>query len=159
MIVQIGGKIVDKEFFAFVLRVFGDDWAVEVENKHLHLASLPRLPEIARNVEEESLKEEDETHPLVVLVIFDGIAFLLVANSRVRNITTDHFGTKSIGDGECRVDPAVGVHDITRNALYDTVDRVTNVLARCHYQRESDQHNNGRFVVKTKNVVVDIHRV
>ncbi len=56
VIVHVVGEVVDEEFFALVLRVLGDDGAVEVQNEHLHLAGLPRLPQVARDVEQERLR-------------------------------------------------------------------------------------------------------
>lgn len=134
VVVDISGEIIDQQLFSFVFSFFSDDGAIEVEYKHFHLAGLPGLPQVAGNVEEKSLEKEDEANPLVVFMIFDWFVSFLRTNSRVRNILSNFFGCHPVGDGECRMDPAVRVHNIARHSFDDAVDGVANVLTGCNNQ-------------------------
>ena len=71
MIVQVGGEIIDENFLAFILGVLSDDGAIQVQHEHLHPASLPPLPQVTGDVEQECLEEQHETNPLVVFVVPD----------------------------------------------------------------------------------------
>jgi len=69
VVLNIGNKVVEDELLPTTFVVLIDDWTVEVHDKHLDSTTFPRLPEVTGNVEEHGLEEEDETHPLVVLVV------------------------------------------------------------------------------------------
>ena len=90
-----------------------------------------------------------------------------------------------VGDGECRVDPAVGVHDIVGDLLHDAVDGVADVLPvdgnkktaveqddihdnrlRHHHclprgdeEGADDEDDEGGLVVEAEDIVVNAHRV
>ena len=52
----------------------------------------------------------------------------------------------------CGVDPAVGVHDTTWNAVNDAVDGVTDILSRRDYKRRDDEYDERRFIVKPEHI-------
>ena len=107
----------DEELLALVLRVLGDDGAVEVRHERLHLARLPHLPQVARHVEHQSLEEQDEADPLVVLVVLNHVAFSHWADARGRHVFAHHCGFQPVYDGVRRLHPAVRVHDLGRHFL------------------------------------------
>ena len=111
------------------------------------------------DVEEQRLEEEHEAHPLVVLVVLDAVALALQTDARMRHVDADLLRCQPVRDGERRVDPAVRVHHIARHAFDDAVDRVADVLARSHHQREGDQDDDGCLVVQPEDVVVNGDRV
>ena len=125
---HIGGEIINEELLSFVFGLFGDDGAAEVQHQHLHLAGLPRLPQVAGNVEEQGLEEEDEANPLIIFMIFDGVALTRGTDARVRHIDADPLGGQTVGNRKRRVNPTIRIHYISRNAFNDTIDGVANVL-------------------------------
>jgi len=113
VIVHVGSEIVDQQFLSIPLRAFIDDRIGEIKDKTLHLTGLQVLPKVTRKVEEHGLKEEDETDPLVILVVLESVPFSFDANSRMNHATS----VQSIGDGERGVDPAVSVQVTPRNLI------------------------------------------
>ena len=66
-----------------------DHWLLEVLNEHGNLATFGRKPKVPWDVKHDGLEEQDESHPLVVLVVdllgsFGQIS--LRRNSRMRNV-------------------------------------------------------------------------
>ena len=158
VVVQVHLEVVDQQLLAVPLGVLVDDRAVHLHHQHLALAALPDLPQVARHEEQDRLEEEHKAHPLVVLVILDLVAVLDGVDARVRHRLALRLGQRA-RHGERRVDPAVGVHYIARNAIDDAVDRVADVLPRGDQQRADDQQDHRRLVVQAEDVVVDADRV
>ena len=50
------------------------------------------------------------------------------------------------------MDPAVGVHDTTWNAVNDAVDGVTDILSRRDEKRRDDEYDERRFIVKPEHI-------
>lgn len=69
VILDIGDEVVENEFLPPALVVLIYDGRVEVHDQHFDTTPFPRLPEVAWDVEEHGLEEEDEADPLVVLVV------------------------------------------------------------------------------------------
>lgn len=87
MIFFIVVQIVDNVVDLLLLRVLAHDWLLQALHQHLDLAPLGRLPEVPRDVEHDGLQEQDEAHPLVVLVVLDlgpGFEVGVGGNTRVR---------------------------------------------------------------------------
>ena len=57
MVVPVDGEVVDEQLDAVLLGVGVDDGHVHVLDQHLHLAALPRLPQVAGDVEQDGLRE------------------------------------------------------------------------------------------------------
>lgn len=157
--VQIGREVVDEQLLAVRLALLADDRTVEVQHEHLDAAALPGLPHVPGQVEEHRLEEQDEAHPLVVLVVLDLVLALHVRrDAGLDDVLTDA-GSDPVGYGERGVNPAVGVHDVERHIVHDAVDRVADVLSGSDEQRERHQDDDGRLVVQSEYVVVDAHVV
>lgn len=152
--VNIGGEIVDEEFHPFFFALFWNHGAVEIEDEHFDTPAFPCLPEIARNIKENGLEEENETDPLVVLVILHFVLALDVTRyTRLNNVPPD-CARQPVGNGEGGVDPAVGVHHIERDVVDDTVDGISDVLPRGDEERERHQDDDSRLVVESEHIVV-----
>lgn len=129
---DVQGEVFDEGFLAVVFALFTHDGAIEVEDQGFDAAGLPRLPQISGHVEKDRLEEENETHPLVVLVVFDFVFAVDVRrHSRLDDVLA-YPARQPVGDRERGIDPAVGVHHVQRNFIDDAVDWVSDVLARRH---------------------------
>ena len=58
MVVPVDGEVVDEELEPVLLGVAVHDRDVHVLHEHLDLTALPGLPEVAGNVEEQSLERK-----------------------------------------------------------------------------------------------------
>jgi len=157
--VQIANEVVHEDLLAIVLALVVHNGAVQVHHQHLEASTLPGLPQIARHVEKDGLEEEDEADPLVVLVVLDLVLALhMGAHAGLHHIASGD-ASEPLRNGERRVDPAVGVHHAQRDLVHDTIDGVTDVLARGHQQGEGDQYDHRGLIVHAKHIVVDAHLV
>lgn len=157
--VQVADEVVHEDLLAVILALLVHNGAVEVHDQHLEATALPGLPQVARHIEEDGLEEEDEAHPLVVLVVLHFVLALHVrAHTGLDHIPPGHAG-QTLRHRERGVDPTVGVHHSQRNLVHDAVDRVTDILTRGDQQREGDQDDHRGLVVHPKHIVVDAHLV
>lgn len=107
--------------FAFLR---GQDGLVKVEHQAADTASLPHLPEVSRNVEHDSLKEQNEAHPLVVFVVDAFLARCILVDAWVWHLGA-HLFVHRIGESERSMDPAVRVQQRRGYIIsLDAVDRV-----------------------------------
>jgi hypothetical protein len=104
------------------------------------------------------LEEEYETNPLVVLVVFDFVIFIMAGHAGMRHIYTRPT-SQSIRYGKRRIDPAVCVHNSEGYFIDYAINWVTNVLSRRNQQRKCNQDDYGGFVMKPEHVVVYAYRV
>lgn len=91
--VQVANEVVDQDLFAIVLALIVHNRAVEIHDQHLEASAFPGLPQIARYVEQDGLEEEDEAHPLVVLVVLHLVLALHMGA---------HAGLHHIASGDAR---------------------------------------------------------
>ena len=72
-------------------------------------------------------------------------------------ITTYSF-PECTGYGVCRMDPTICVQHIFWNVFsMNTIDRISNILPCCHYQREGQQKCDCGSIVETKDARIDGH--
>ncbi len=109
---------------------------------------------VPRDVEHHSLEEQEEAHPLVVLVVLDVVTLVPVPDARVGHVPA-LLPRQPVGYGVRAVDPAVGVHDRGGHGRVDyAVDRVADVRLAGDEEREGDEDYHGRLVVEPKHRVV-----
>jgi len=157
--VQVVGEVVHQQFNAFGLLLFGDHYVVEAVDQYPYAAALQYFPYVPGHVEEQGLEEQNETHPLVVLVVLDDVFALPVGPDARLNDVFAHAAADLFGHGERRVYPTIRIHDLIWHTVHHAVYRVTDVLPGGDDQRERDEHDDGRFVVQPEHVVVDAHGV
>lgn len=132
-----------------------DDQTVEVEHQHPDTSALPSLPDVSGNVEEHRLEEQDKAHPLVVLVMLDVVlAFHIGRHAGLSHVLADTT-VRVIGNSERRVNPAVRIHDVGRDAADVTVDGIAEVLSGRDHYRERYQDDHGDLVMHAKHVIVN----
>jgi len=119
-----------------------------------HAPSLPLLPQAVWNEETHTLKEKCEGDPLIESVLH---SFFLVlknrSNPRVSHIPPN-LTVHVLGEGECRVDPAVGVHHPTRNSIDNAVNGVSKELPHGDDDTAGEDDEGGGLAVKTKHSIV-----
>ena len=87
----------------------------EARGEELHHAALGRLPEEPRQVETSGLEDEDEDHPLVVLVVSPAKTLttdVILPEARV-GVVHSLGPIELVIDAVSAVDPAVDVHHIS----------------------------------------------
>ena len=111
-----------------------------------------RLPQKLGTVKTCGLEKEHEADPLIILMM--GNVFRVVSqgsNPRIRYV----FSRQMRGDREGGVDPAVRVHDVGRDPVYDAVDGVAEELLGSDEEAGAEEDDGGELVVEAKHVTVD----
>lgn len=151
---QVLLEIADENFLAVLFAILVHYGHVQVEHEHFDATTFPCLPKVPWYVEEHGLEEQSEAHPLVVFVVLHFVAaFNMAHDTRLYHVAAGH-SNHSVRYCERTVNPAICVHDAERDFVNDAVDRIADVLARRHKQREGYQHDNCCFVVKSEYVIV-----
>ena len=148
--VQLFGQVTAQLTYAVTAGLTFECWVLEDRDETLHSSTFTRSPEETRQVEEQSLSEEDERNPLIISVISS--CFLtcpqkfwikcLVGNRRIRQLC-----------------PAENVPESLIKVIVqrrEAIDRITNELLRCNNQRTGQKDHGHESVVELEAQVVDL---